>query len=97
MPIRDRFDWDATKAASNQIKHGIDFEFGIRVFLDSQYVEIDVSRERDGEQRMKAVGRIAGSLFTVVFTVRSDVCRIISARRSNKSEEKAYGDRPLQT
>jgi hypothetical protein len=60
-------------------------------------VEIDVSRERDGEQRLKAIGAVGGALFTVVFTPRGDVCRMISARRSNKSEEKAYGHRSIQT
>jgi uncharacterized DUF497 family protein len=97
MPSWDRFEWDVVKAATNRSKHGIDFEFGTRVFLDEQHVEIDVSRERDGERRTKAIGIVDRSLFTIVFAPRGDVCRVISVRRSNKSEEKAYGDRPLQT
>ena len=97
MPSWDRFDWDEAKAASNSSKHGIDFAFGIRVFRDAEHVEIDASRERDGEQRIKAIGLIDRLLFTIVFAPRGDVCRVISARRSNKSEERAYGNRPLQT
>jgi uncharacterized protein len=97
MAERRLFDWGQAKAASNLAKHGVDFEFGMRVFLDENHIEIDVSRERDAEQRLKAIGAVDGSLFSVVFTLRDDVRRIISVRRSNRSEEKAYGDRSLQT
>jgi uncharacterized DUF497 family protein len=53
---------------------------------------IDASREEDSESRMKAVGQLGGRLFVVVYTERENAIRIISARRTNKSEDQAYGD-----
>ncbi|PPQ34378.1 BrnT family toxin [Rhodopila globiformis] len=85
------FEWDDTKAASNLAKHGIAFDEAIRVFRDPAYVDVDVSRLQDRESRRKAIGAIQGRLFTVVYTVRSDATRLISARRCNSPERSLYG------
>lgn len=89
------FEWDDAKARSNFDKHGVAFNDAVQVFEDFDRHEFDVTRERDNERRFKAIGRLRGQLFTVVFTVRGDVCRMISARRSNTREEREYGDRAL--
>ena len=86
------FEWDSGKAASNLRKHGVPFDVAVRVFDDPARVEFDVSRVRDGEQRRKCVGRIDGKLFVVVFHMRDDYRRIISARRTNANEDQAYVD-----
>ena len=67
------------------------FPYATRVFLDPHRVEFDASRDGDGEARRKAVGRIEGKLYVVVYTDREGVFRIISARRTNATEERAYG------
>jgi uncharacterized DUF497 family protein len=85
------FDWSDEKAASNEVKHGVPFDYATRVFLDDGYVDFDASRGPDGEERRKAIGEIEGRLYCVVYTPRGDVCRIISARRANAKERKAYG------
>jgi uncharacterized protein len=85
------FEWDDGKAASNLAKHGVPFDYAARVFLDAQLVTFDVSRAGDQETRRKAVGVIDGRLFVVVYTDRAGTCRIISARRANAMEQKAYG------
>lgn len=54
-------------------------------------VAFDASREADQETRRKAVGVIEGKLFVVVYTDRGGVCRLISARRANAMEHRAYG------
>jgi uncharacterized protein len=86
------YEWDARKAATNLAAHGVPFRFAVRVFEDPARVEFDVSRESDAERRHKCVGTIDGKLYVVVFTERGDNRRIISARRSNAREEKAYAD-----
>jgi uncharacterized protein len=58
-------------------------------------LHLDPTRQADGENCEKLVGMIERSLFRVVFTLRDDVVRMISARRANKREEKSYGERPL--
>lgn len=86
------FDWAPWKAGSNQLKHRLTFEFGTRVFEDPLHIVYDVSRPQDGEERRKAVGLIEGKLYCVVHTMRGGVCWIISARRTNPGEDKAYGN-----
>jgi len=85
------FDWDDAKADANLAKHGISFLAAIAVFADPVWVELDTERVSDREVRRKAIGMIEGHLFTVVFTMRNDMTRIISARQSNTSEKRAYG------
>jgi hypothetical protein len=84
------FEWDDAKAATNFAKHAVEFEFAVRVFLDEARADFDASRIADGEMRRKAVGAIEGELFTVVYTRRKNIIRIISARRSNLKESRAY-------
>jgi uncharacterized protein len=85
-----QFEWDDTKAASNFAKHGVEYEFAVRVFLDEAGTDFDASRIADRELRRKIVGTIDGGLFTVVYTRRESAVRIISARRSNAKESRAY-------
>ena len=85
------FEWDDAKAEANLAKHGIPFDEAAAVFVDPLCIVIDATRASDGEERQKVIGTIAGRVFTVVFVTRGDVCRIISARRANAKEERAYG------
>jgi uncharacterized DUF497 family protein len=85
------FEWDDAKAASNLAKHGVPFDYATRVFLDEAVIDFDASREADGEARRKAIGLIEGRVFTVVYVQRREAIRIISARRANATERKAYG------
>ncbi len=57
--------------------------------------EFDPIKTASNERRLKLVGLIDGIIFTVVYTMRGEVIRLISARRSNRAEEKVYGDRAL--
>ena len=75
-------------------KHGVPFTYAARIFLDPNLIDIDASQPGDGEARRKAVGMIEGRVFTVVYTQRDGVTRIISARRCNTREGRLYG--PLQ-
>jgi uncharacterized DUF497 family protein len=89
------FEWDGAKAASNLAKHGISFEVATRVFDDAAFVDLEASFGDAAEIRRKAVGSINGRIFTVVYTVRNQSIRIISARRSNAREVRSYGQSTL--
>ncbi|MFZ2872832.1 BrnT family toxin [Zavarzinia sp.] len=89
------FDWNDAKAEINAAKHGITFPSAARVFLDARRVIVPTIRAEDGEDRFKVVGAIEGKLYVVVFTMRGDICWLISARRTNTQEDRIYG--PLQT
>ena len=87
------FEWDTAKAAANERKHGLAFQVAIVVFSDPNWLDLDVTREADGESRRKAVGRIGEHVFTLVYTRRDAVVRLISARRANVQELKEYDAR----
>lgn len=86
------FEWSEVKAAANFAKHRVTFDYAARAFLDRAGVDLDVSRESDSEPRRKRLGVIEGRLYAVVYTVRGERCRLISARKPNPKEARLYGD-----
>ncbi len=85
--IDSEFEYDARKSSINEQKHGIDFKEAERLW-DGIYVKLN-ARKR-GERRFLYIGMIDGRHWTVVVTMRGDKKRIISARKSTKSEVKLY-------
>lgn len=75
-----RFEWDIAKAARNEIDHGVSFEAATIVFDDPFALEWRDDREDYGEDRYVILGIVDGRLLYVVYTLRGDVYRIISAR-----------------
>ncbi len=51
------------------------------------------TRRDYGEERYQIYGRIQGRLYVVVCTLRSDVIRIISARKAREVEHHENGTR----
>jgi|SoiMethySBSTD1v2_1073268.scaffolds.fasta_scaffold1385827_2 uncharacterized DUF497 family protein len=84
------FEWDARKAAENLSKHGVDFVRAVRIFSDPHRLERESDPETYGEVRRKVLGLIDGDVYAVVYTPRSDVYRIISARKASKREREQY-------
>jgi uncharacterized DUF497 family protein len=85
------FEWDDAKASANEAKHSVRFDYAAAVFFDENRLDLDTTRVEDSEERRKAIGFIEGKLYTVVYTLRGSVCRLISARRSNAKESSSYG------
>ena len=83
------FEWDEQKRPSNLQKHGIDFVRACKIF-DSFTVEFEDIRYDYGEDRYIAVDETSGQILTVVYTYRSDVIRLISARQATKYEKNLY-------
>jgi uncharacterized protein len=88
------FEWDPAKDEGNRFKHGLRLAFGKRVFDDPLYAALPSSRPIDGEDRLKAVGRVEGKLYTAVYVWRGEAIRLISVRRSNTSEQRDYDSNP---
>lgn len=90
------FEWDTAKARSNLAKHGVDFEVAIKVFDDPYaLVEQDASNVGAREERWRTVGLVNGMLLLLVaHTLREEgdveVIRIISARRTDRTERLRY-------
>ena len=88
------FTWNPEKSNANLRERGFDFEFATLVF-EGVTLEKEDRRKAYGERRMVAIGLAEGIHLTVVYTDRASsqgevIRRIISARRSNRHERKAY-------
>ena len=81
------FEWDDQKRELNLAKHGIDFDDAIEVFSGPIILR---RSDRNHEERWTALGCSDNRLIVVVFTRRTEVIRIISARRARKNEESKY-------
>ncbi|HSX19062.1 MAG TPA: BrnT family toxin [Candidatus Saccharimonadales bacterium] len=85
------FEWDKWNLDKNYIKHGITPKEAEEVFLDENVLLIEDIKHSGAEERSIAIGMTVGdSLLFVVFTVRSNKIRIISARIANKKERRQY-------
>lgn len=84
------FEWDDNKNRSNQKKHGISFEDAKEVFDDDDAI-VYPRQVKDGENRILLVGKVFGRfIIALVFTMRKQVYRIISARQARKKEVQDY-------
>ncbi len=84
------FEWDEEKRKINIEKHGIDFDDAKHVFEDLNCKITPDLRNDYGEERSKIIGKIYGSIISVIFTIRETVTRIISARKASKNERIEY-------
>ncbi len=83
------FEWDEWKCETNLVKHGVDFRRAVQIF-EGRLIE-RVDRRRDyGETRIRCTGQIDGRIYVVVYTWRGANRRIISARKANGRETRAY-------
>jgi uncharacterized DUF497 family protein len=80
------YEWDPAKAQANLRKHGVTFEFATHAFRDSNRIERPDESDHYGEERWLVIGRADKFVLMVVFTFRSDITRIISARRATRNE-----------
>jgi hypothetical protein len=85
-----RFQFDPKKAASNLRRHGASFADAEGVFLDPLAIH-QPDPDAEGEERFIAVGLgSAGNVLVVVYTLRGEEIRLISARRAARREVKDY-------
>lgn len=82
------FEWDDNKAASNKKKHKIGFDDATDVFNDDDRLKF--ASDKNGEVRYLTIGKAFEVIVSVIYTMRGLVVRIISARRANRDERRAY-------
>lgn len=84
------FQFDPAKAAGNLRKHGVSFADAEGVFMDPLALH-RLDPEAEGEERYVALGAgSAGHLLVVVYTLRGEEIRLISARRASRAEIDVY-------
>ncbi len=84
------FEWDEAKRLSNLAKHGLDFAQVAHFDWDRAAVETDL-RFRYGEDRFRAFVRFDGEMYSIAFTMRNGVVRVLSFRYANRKERRLYG------
>ena len=83
------FEWDEQKYKINLEVHEVSFEAAMEIWSDP-LLEREDDRKDYGEIRIIAYGVAQDRILTVVYTMRGERIRIISARRANRNERKAY-------
>ncbi len=82
-------EWDDNKNRINIRKHGISFETAALVFADDERIEYYDKLHSQDEDRYVVLGCVQGILY-VVYTMRDEAARIISARMATARERKIY-------
>lgn len=85
------FAFDPGKRAALIARRGIDLSVVSAVFDDRQRIEYADTRFEYGEERRVTVGKVDGSFFTVVYTMRGEVTWLITAWPANRKERARYG------
>ncbi len=87
------FQWDKGNLDKNWIKHRVSRLEIEQVFFNRPLLVAVDEQHSQGEQRFFALGRteVGRGLF-IVFTVRRDLIRVISARDMSRRERRVYAD-----
>jgi len=85
------FDWDDGNVYKNEEKHGLNFKTIEEVFFNEPLLVIEDFLHSENECRCVAYGRDDNDMkVMVVFTVRVNLIRVISAIEMTKKEKKFY-------
>lgn len=87
-----KLEWDSNKNNSNIEKHGIDFSDLTKAFTLPMLKRED-NRQDYGEKRWIALVELHEICIVIVYSVRKNTMRIISARKANKKERKIYHEK----
>ncbi len=84
------FDWDRANVEKNWSRHRIAFYECEEVFFRAPIL-LEDAKHSEKEERFFALGEtVRRRLVTVVFTVRHNKIRVISARDMSRKERKVY-------
>ena len=82
-------EFDAAKSERNLRERGLAFERAADFDFETALYREDRRREY-GERRIRALGYIEDRLYALVYTIRGEALRVISLRRANRREVRAY-------
>jgi uncharacterized DUF497 family protein len=90
------FEWDEAKNKKNQQKHKVSFEEAKTAFYDQNALVIFDPDHSEDEERFILMGLSQNLNLLVVchcYRANDDVIRLISARKADTKEKRAYGRR----
>jgi uncharacterized protein len=87
------FEWDKGNSLKNWLRHQVTQGECEQVFFNEPLIIHHDEKHSGEEQRWFLLGRTdAGGLLFIVYTVRKNLIRIISARDMNKRERRIYDE-----
>lgn len=88
-----KIEYDEVKNQKNIRKHGLSFETVKAAFNDPGAVIIYDEDHSTIEDRYNLIGAVEGGILFIVYTMRGETIRMISARPATKREiERYYGN-----
>ncbi len=87
------FHWDTGNSEKNFYKHKVSNPECEQVFFNQPIIVVDDTKHSETENRFYLLGRTDQDRFLfVVFTIRKNLIRVISARDMNKKEREIYNE-----
>jgi uncharacterized DUF497 family protein len=87
------FQWDDGNSHKNLAKHNVQNWECEQVFFNQPILILDDSGHSASEKRWAAFGKTdSNRLLVIIFTKRSNLLRVISARDMNNKERQYYGE-----
>ena len=91
LQLAARFDWDQYNEYKNKIKHNVEMKEAEETILDKHSKVFEDIRHSSIERRYTLYGKTKKErLLIVIFTIRANTFRVISARDQNRKERKLY-------
>ena len=87
------FEFDPLKSIANQQKHGISLLAARELWNDPNLLE--VASKSEDEPRFLVIGMLGAKHWSAVVTYRDDRIRLISVRRSRRSEVALYESKSI--
>jgi uncharacterized DUF497 family protein len=89
----DGFEWDDGNLGKNLVSHNVDWTEIEETFLQEPLLTFPDPKHSQSEERYFALGRTSTDRrLNVVFTIRKNRIRVISARDMSKKERKLYDE-----
>ena len=96
LPVPLSFDWNKGNIDKNWQKHKVHFKEAEEVFLNKPLSLLRDIKRSQSEERYIALGITNQKRkLHIVFTIRNNKIRIISARNQSKKERKLYGEEKI--
>jgi uncharacterized protein len=86
-----KIEFDAAKRATTLSERELDFADAPKVFR-GRHKTVQDKRKNYGERRFITIGRLGGRMVALVWTPRRGARRIISMRKANDREQRAYAN-----
>ena len=92
------FEWDKHNADKNWEKHGVSNVEAEQAFFNQPLLLFEDRKHSKSEARSYVLGQTdAGRLLMIVFTIRGDKIRVISAREMSRKEKRIYERQEKET